>query len=181
MMKREAISKISNFILTEIEWLVEGAAISFSRGSLNQKILRMDKAYAQWEINKALRYAENRGFLVEKNKRYVLSKKGRKWVNRQKFNQLCFKPSKKWDRSWRIIIFDVPEEERTARDLLRGKLFDWQCTKLQQSVFITPHNCERELGELAKALSAETYMHVIVSKQLDPVLENKLLKIYQLT
>jgi len=180
-MQKETISKICNFILTELEWLAEGASISFGRGSMGYKMAQMDNIYAQWEINKALRYARDRGFVIEKNKRYVLSEKGRKWIDHNKFKNLNFEPNKKWDKLWRIIIFDIPESERDVRDLLRNKLFDWQCTKLQQSVFITPYDCKKELQELAHALSSETYMHVFVLSNLDQDLESKLMKIYKLS
>ena len=90
MMQKETISKICNFILTELEWLAEGASISFGRGSMGYKMAQMDNIYAQWEINKALRYARDRGFVIEKNKRYVLSEKGRKWIDHNKFKNLNF-------------------------------------------------------------------------------------------
>ena len=43
-----------------------------------------------------------------------------------------------WDGKWRVILFDLPEEERASRDLLRTKLrvSGWGC--LQRSVWISP-------------------------------------------
>jgi DNA-binding transcriptional regulator PaaX len=45
----------------------------------------------------------------------------------------------KWDKKWRIILFDVPETQRTLRQMLRLKLIDWGARMLQSSVWISPY------------------------------------------
>lgn len=45
----------------------------------------------------------------------------------------------KWDGKWRIILFDVPETQRTLRQMLRLKLIDWGARMLQSSVWISPY------------------------------------------
>jgi phenylacetic acid degradation operon negative regulatory protein len=44
-----------------------------------------------------------------------------------------------WDGRWRIILFDVPETQRTLRQMLRLKLIDWGARMLQSSVWISPY------------------------------------------
>lgn len=41
----------------------------------------------------------------------------------------------KWDGKYRIVIFDVPEKRRAARDLLRSKLKSWGFAPWQRAVF----------------------------------------------
>lgn len=180
-MKRESLSKITKVILTEIEWWVEGASIAFSRGSIGQKLNKMDRSYAEWQISGAMKYASDRGYVNSKNGRIYLTEKGKGWVDNARFKRLEFKPQAgKWDKRWRLIIFDIPESERNTRDMLRDKLFEWDCTKLQNSVFVTPHSCEKELEQLSEILAIENYMHVIFSDDLGALLTGKLIKEYKL-
>ncbi len=45
----------------------------------------------------------------------------------------------KWDKKWRVLIFDVPEDKRIYRNFLRRKLKELGFCKLQQSVWVTPY------------------------------------------
>lgn len=54
---------------------------------------------------------------------------------------------KPWDRRWRMVIFDIPEKERTLRDKIREKLVSLGFGMWQRSVYITPHNVMREIQE----------------------------------
>jgi hypothetical protein len=54
-----------------------------------------------------------------------------------------------WDGKWRIAAFDIPEEFSTMRNQVRRILKEAGFIKLQNSVWIFPHECE-ELVQLIK-------------------------------
>ncbi len=56
----------------------------------------------------------------------------------------------RWDRRWRILIFDIPEYRRQVRDRIRHTLADIGFLRLQDSVWIYPYDCE-EFVALLKA------------------------------
>lgn len=88
---------------------------------------------------------------VEKNgRKYLkLTEKGKlKLINLEKFN-FQFKKPKKWDRRWRVVIFDIPQVKRLQRDKLRFTLKQIGFIKLQNSVWVFPYDCE-ELVTLLK-------------------------------
>lgn len=85
-----------------------------------------------------------------------------------------FKKPKKWDKKWRIVIFDIPEKDREFRSILRKHLFTLEFYKLQQSVFVSPHPYEKPILELANLYSATDYVRVITASKIDN--ENKLKK-----
>lgn len=58
---------------------------------------------------------------------------------------------KSWDRKWRIIIFDIEEEKRKNRDVLRRKLYNLGFGKLQKSVYLSPFALEKEMEEFLEA------------------------------
>ncbi len=52
---------------------------------------------------------------------------------------------KKWDKKWRLILFDIPEKRKVIRDALRRKIKELGLLKIQQSAYIYPHECDKEM------------------------------------
>lgn len=53
-----------------------------------------------------------------------------------------------WDGKWRIIIFDILENQRQIRDLLRNRLRWFGFKELQKSVWVFPYDVRKETEEL---------------------------------
>lgn len=64
-------------------------------------------------------------------------------------NHMIHKP-KRWDKKWRVVIFDIRERRRAARDELRDALQRIGFLRLQHSVWVFPYDCE-DLIALLKA------------------------------
>lgn len=58
---------------------------------------------------------------------------------------MSIKKPKKWDKKWRVIIFDIPEKYRRVRDVFRMRLQQLGLHKLQESVFVYPYPCFEEI------------------------------------
>lgn len=52
-----------------------------------------------------------------------------------------------WDGKWYMILFDIPEKERTTRQMFRLKLLDYGARMVQSSVWITPSHIVKEKFE----------------------------------
>lgn len=74
---------------------------------------------------------------------------------------------KKWDKKWRMIIFDVPEKKSKERRALSSKLKDLGFYPLQESVYIYPFECQNELDFICGFLSIDRYVNYCVLKTLD--------------
>lgn len=70
---------------------------------------------------------------------------------------------KPWDGVWRIVTFDIPEDQRIARDLLRFKLKEWGFIKVQNSVWATKKNCTEVMRKFIKELGISKWVLVIES------------------
>jgi DNA-binding transcriptional regulator PaaX len=68
----------------------------------------------------------------------VLADKGEKRSKRASFERLAI-PTTKWDKKWRIIMFDIPEKHKTTRDYISSHLRRIGFWQLQRSVFIYPY------------------------------------------
>lgn len=73
----------------------------------------------------------------------------------------------KWDGKYRIVIFDVPEKRRLARDLLRLKLKGWGFVPWQRSVWVTRKNCTKPLRDFIKQTGIKDWVIVIESDNVD--------------
>lgn len=69
----------------------------------------------------------------------------------------------KWDGRWRLVIWDVPEKRRLARDLLRYKLKQLGFTQWQKSVWVSKVNCTEVLRKFIKKVGIEDWVMVIES------------------
>ncbi len=88
------------------------------------------------------------GLLVFKNGHYSLTELGQKTLSRWHLSNYQIKKPKRWDRKWRIIIFDIPETKRKVRAEVRQILTKMGLYRLQDSVWVFPYDCEDVIGLL---------------------------------
>lgn len=80
-----------------------------------------------------------------------------------------------WDGKWRMVIFDIPERFRAARESLRHKLKEFGLFQLQRSVFAYPHPLEEEVQFIAAFFDVEQYIEILTVERM---LDDKALKNY---
>ncbi|MBI2025461.1 CRISPR-associated endonuclease Cas2 [Candidatus Kaiserbacteria bacterium] len=87
----------------------------------------------------------------EKNgKRYArITEKGEHMLQMET-ERVAMTKKRKWDRRWRVVIFDIPEKRKSMRASLRRFMSEYGFVRLQDSVWIYPYDCE-DLIALAKA------------------------------
>ena len=100
-------------------------------------------------ISVARRKLKKEGLLVEEDGFLRLSAKGERTLQAMSPQMLSAKP-RTWDEKWRILIFDIPERRRIARDKIRVHLHASGFVRAQDSVWIYPYPCE-EFVALLKA------------------------------
>lgn len=65
-----------------------------------------------------------------------------------KFKDVLVK-KEKWDKKWRVVIFDIPSKKNKSRNILRLNLRQIGFVQLQKSVWVYPYRCS-ELIKLVK-------------------------------
>ncbi len=76
-----------------------------------------------------------------------ITKKGRDYLSKEGRIRAIARP-RRWDRKWRVIIFDIKEPNRRTRDLLRRELNAVGFRKVQGSVWAYPFPCEEYIALL---------------------------------
>ncbi len=148
--------------------LVTGFALGFSRSPKNYfKIL--DGIAKEWkEINRkalvrAVREFYNDRIVEYKEKKdgtleIVLTKKGEKRALKFQIDEIKIEKPEKWDGKWRMVIFDIPEKKKRAREALRNKLKELGFKDLQKSVFVFPYECEDEIDFIVEVFEIRRFV-----------------------
>lgn len=80
------------------------------------------------------------------------AERNKKWVTIEAPSQ--------WDEKWRFILFDIPIDFNSERNILRRELRAFGCYQLQQSVFVHPFSCVREVLDIVRRLNVARYVEV---------------------
>ena len=70
----------------------------------------------------------------------------------------------KWDKKWRLIVFDIPEEMHKERVNFRKKIKLLGFEMIQKSVFIFPYPCEEEIADIAGRLGVSDYIDILIAQ-----------------
>lgn len=97
-----------------------------------------------------------------------LTEKGKELAQKYQIDDLKIKRPDKWDKKWRILIFDVPHEDRLKREALRGKLKELGFYKLQKSVWVYPYEFKDEVEILRNFFGFDSEeMKIIVASEIE--------------
>lgn len=106
------------------------------------------------QFNRAAKGLEKKGYIAltktEEGWLLKLLPNGRKYAKQIVFENLKLPKPKIWDGKWRLFSFDIPEENKNARNMLRSKLKSLGCYNIQRSLFVYPYDCKRELQSIAR-------------------------------
>lgn len=99
-------------------------------------------------MRRAFLRLKSSGYIEVVDQKARLTQKGKILLN--KLTYLGYGEKKKWDKKWRLIIFDIPEKKREVRNQFRQTLNTIGFIKLQNSVWVYPYECS-ELISLLKS------------------------------
>ena len=148
-MTKEKISIRNDYKKGELaKEILKGLAIggliiaSFALPNLPQvfSLFGVKNAKDRYRIKRTMRTLQKQKLIeiYEKDDKEIIkiTVNGEKRVLIYKFDDIKITRPKKWDGSWRIISFDIPEKHRKGRKALSNKLNDMEIYPLQKSVFI---------------------------------------------
>ncbi|MBL7159131.1 CRISPR-associated endonuclease Cas2 [Candidatus Microgenomates bacterium] len=96
-----------------------------------------------------------------------ITKKGKIRALRYKLDEMRIKKPKKWDKKWRIIIFDIPERRKGFRNIFRKYLRQLRLHHLQKSVYVYPFPCFDEIEFLRQIFGVGFNVTYIVAESIE--------------
>lgn len=102
-----------------------------------------------------------------------LNKAGEQLAITYNLNQMKLAKQNQWDGKWRIVMFDIPEKHKKARDAFRFHLKQLGLLEYQKSVFITPYPCAKEIEYLREFWRVKKFVRLLRADKLDNELHFK--------
>ncbi len=97
----------------------------------------------------------------------VLNEEGKKRALTYNLDTIRIKVPARWDKLWRIVIFDIPENLKRGRDAFAVKLRQLGFYSIQKSVFIYPYDCKNEVDFIVEVFNLRPYVRFILAKETD--------------
>ena len=118
-------------------------------------------------VRSAANRLSKKGLLVFKDGCYSITKSGEKILNDWHGSRYAIKIPRKWDKKWRVVIFDIPEHKKNTRDQVREILMAARFKKLQNSVWVYPYDCEGVIGLMKTDLGIGKYLLYMIVDQIE--------------
>ena len=98
--------------------------------------------------------------------RMILSEKGESRALVYHIERIGIQKPRQWDGKWRVVLFDIPEKKKAARDALRAKLKELDFQELQHSVHIVPYHCKDEIDFLTEFFELRPWVYYLETETL---------------
>lgn len=165
-------NNFTNKVLSAL--LVAGAVtLALSNPYAARKLLQgIREEYTNKKIKNTFYYLHRYGLVhyeeVHGQAYISLTGKGKKVAAQYSFyHQEKIKPPPKWDRKWRLVLFDIATEHRSKRNALRFLLKRLGFVQFQKSVWVLPFKCEKEINDLKRFFNlSDEEVRLIVSDDL---------------
>ncbi len=129
--------------------------------SENAKRHSLENALQRLREQRMLRWEVKNG-----NFHLAITEKGKKRLRAFEIDSMRLHVPKRWDGYWTVILFDIPESYKVARDALRSKLKQLGCLQFHKSVFVHPAPCEDEVDFITELFDIRRFVTVFQTKSL---------------
>ncbi len=109
---------------------------------------------------------------IERKKNYdgsvviSLTDRGRLRALNIRFTRLGNK-KEKWDGRWRMVAYDIPDAYKKGRNALRYRARMAGFYELQESLFLYPYDCEKEMCDFIRLFKLEKYVRFALLESID--------------
>ena len=93
---------------------------------------------------------------------YRLNDKGKSKIKKFILDELLVAVPGKWDKKWRLVVFDIPERWRKERRAFRLKLQEMGFYQCQKSVWIHPFPCIEEIEFLKDIFKIKPFVKLFI-------------------
>ena len=143
--------------------IAPGAFSVLARSLASKKRAKNERYRKLWQNFHRLKQSRALAYKGEINGEqvYELTAAGKTKIHRFLLDTLEISKPKIWDGKWKVVIFDIPERYRHARQALKNKLSELGFYQLQKSVWAHPFPCETEIEFLKNHFNIKPYVHIL--------------------
>lgn len=159
---KEALLVLAGLGIVSLGVLVPGLAMVVAKEIRQQEKDNFKKRLRRFAKDKLVSIKEVDGETVVE-----ITEAGLKRALHYKLETMTLKKPGRWDGLWRIVIFDVDEKKRTARDRFRDRLKTLGFYMINESVFVYPYPCFDEVEFLRQVSGVGREVTWIVASSIE--------------
>jgi len=167
--KREKRKNLQKFVLNTVKIagvLSVGLLAPNVIGALS-KVGFLPRSRQKEYISSSASKLAKRGLLKFENGYYQLTSAGEKLLSLWELADYKIKKPKRWDKKWRVIIFDIPQKKAVVRDHVTAMFRRVGLLRLQDSVWVYPYDCEDLVALLKTDLGVGKYILYMIVEELE--------------
>jgi|SRR3989344_1295600 len=127
--------------------------------------------FSKERIKRALRELERREIVSLQKQGYEtyikLTPEGERQILKYKIDEMKLRRSKHWDKKWRLVIFDIPEQLKKNRNAFSLTLRRVGAYPFQKSVFAYPDDCEDDIRFLTELYGVHPFVKYAEISRID--------------
>lgn len=127
---------------------------------IGKTILR--RTIEEFKYKRLVDFKENKDGTIN----IILTKLGKEHAIKYDPENIKIPKPAKWDKKWRIVIFDIPEKKRKIRDTLRHEMKKLGLFELQKSTWVFPYDCRNTIDFLVELYEARNFVRYIVTSEI---------------
>lgn len=131
------------------------------------KFRSKNKDKFRWEMSRLQRAGFVKKYFDGKDNYLELTQKGKRQIKSYLTKDMEISVPKKWDRKWRLVVYDIADDKKSEREIVRQKLENLGFLKLQESVYVYPFECANEIGLLKGMYFLSPYVQYIVADRIE--------------
>jgi len=167
--KREKRKNLQKFVLNTIKTagvlsiglLAPNVFVALNKVGILPKL--REKEYISSSASKLAK----RGLIIFEKGYYQLTASGEKLLHFWELADYKINKPKKWDKKWRVIIFDIPQKKASVRDQITSMFRRIGLLRLQDSVWVYPFDCEDLVTLLKTDLGVGKYILYMIVEELE--------------
>ncbi len=131
----------------------------------------LNKRQQQRELRRILYYMKSRDLVQYSSRDYehgiLLTDKGKKRLQQASYEAISIPTPSKWDNRWRLVFYDIPENQKSRRNALNLKLKQLGFKQLQISIWVHPYQSRAEIEVVCEALKVREYVTYVEISHID--------------
>lgn len=99
--------------------------------------------------------------------RIIITQTGKRRILEYSIDELKIVKTKRWDKKWRIVIYDIPKSKKPLQELVREILKNLGFYPIQESVYIIPYPCYKEIEFLRSYYNLSPFIKYLLVEKLE--------------
>ena len=168
------IDKVLRFIATGgfvTTALVAPNATQIFDKPLKEMLRHLDKRSQEREMRRIVHYMKQQGLIAYNSRDYEhgieITAKGQKRLTYNRYKLLAIPIPEKWDKKWRLIFFDIPNEASKNRGNFTHKLKELGYQPLQKSIWVHPFPSRPEIETITEMFGLRKYVTYVEITEID--------------